>query len=228
MAKSRRCVRNSNPRAVTAEKRPLERNGVRVGRMYTVAGDTLLVKSIHQNKGGSWSARVKNFQKGHETGIALSQLAKAVHSRAKHPVAECYAVGPERIRRRKVNPRKQLRKPFSGCYTVGLGRIRRRKVNRKVKRKQLKKPFSGCYTVGLGRIRRRKVNPVERFYIFVHSSGRRWLRFDTHGDFSVTRDGRSFATPGEAWKQASKLRRQYPKELRKRVLYVSDRWPTKI
>jgi len=129
---------------------------------------------------------------------------------------------------RKANPRKQIRKPFSGCYTVGLSRIRRRKVNRKAKRKQVRKPFSGCYTVGLGRIRRRKVNPTDKFYIFVRVGERSWRRFDIHGDFSVTREGRVFASPGAAWRQATKLRRQFPAELRDRTLYVSNEWPTKI
>lgn len=90
-----------------------------------------------------------------------------------------------------------------------------------------KRAIKGCYAVGPARIRRRKVNPIGRFHIFLRN-GRSWEHFDTQGGFSAKGQPRIFYTPGEAWTYAKKLRRQYPKELAERVLYVTDRRPTRI
>lgn len=79
--------------------------GVKVGRLYKLPKGIVQVMSIFRYSNRQpWTARVKEADRS-EHGMPLSVLAKAVHSRAKHPVLRCYAQGAKPIRRLKVNPR---------------------------------------------------------------------------------------------------------------------------
>jgi hypothetical protein len=110
MARRRRpsTVRPASKKLLSIEKshQNVEKmNGVHVGRMYQLSRrGTVLVRSIFRHRRGAWSARVKT-QDGAETSIPLAEIVKALRTRGRHPVAGCYAVGPGRVRRRKVNRR---------------------------------------------------------------------------------------------------------------------------
>jgi hypothetical protein len=115
-------------RPVTEEVK--QHDGVRVGEIYRMDGKGFKVLNIYRRGRGAWEVSFKH-EDGYRTSLPLSQIAKVVRSSRgrRRPVAGCYALGPGRIRRRKVNRSRGRRHPVSGCYSVGPGRIRRRKVN---------------------------------------------------------------------------------------------------
>jgi hypothetical protein len=129
-------------------------DGVEVGQHTDTPHGPSVVRSIYRHRANQpWMVGVWNIKENYREAIPLSQITRRGKRRR---VSGCYAVGPAKIRRRKVNREGSTvakRRPVSGCYVIGKARRRRRKAN------PVKRPVP-CYRVGKKRIRRRKMNPT--------------------------------------------------------------------